>query len=107
MSAYLVLGIAFAAALASPLGGLIALWRKPTTLFVSLALGFASGVLLATISFEMVPKALELSSLVMTIIGFIGGFLAVYALDLFINRGMLAGEQAEQKQAVERFHRRH
>jgi ZIP family zinc transporter len=97
MSAYLVLGVAVAAALASSLGGLISLWRKPTTFFMSLALGFASGVLLATISFEMAPKALELSSLVMTIIGFIGGFAAVYALDLFINRGKLVGQKAEQK----------
>jgi len=107
MSQYLVLGIAAAAALASPLGGLIALWRPPTTLFMSLALGFASGVLLATISFEMLPQALELSSLATAVIGFIAGFLAVYALDFFINRGMLAGEKAEQKGKVERFHRQH
>ena len=107
MSVYLVLGIALAAALASPVGGLISLWLKPTTLFMSLALGFASGVLLATISFEMVPRALEMSSLLSTISGFTGGFLAVYGLDLFINRGKLVGEKAEQKQAVERFHRHH
>jgi zinc transporter, ZIP family len=107
MSAIFVLGIAIAAALASPVGGLISLWRMPTTLFMSLALGFASGVLLATISFEMVPKALELSSLVLTIVGFVGGFIAVYALDLFIARGKLVGEKAEQKQAVESYHWRH
>jgi zinc transporter, ZIP family len=107
MSAYLVLGIAVAAALASPLGGLIALWLKPTTLFMSLALGFASGVLLATISFEMLPQALEISSLATAILGFAAGFLAVYGLDLFINRGMLAGKKAAQKTAVSRFHRRH
>jgi ZIP family zinc transporter len=107
MSAFMVLGIAVVAALASPLGGLISLRRQPTTLFMSLALGFASGVLLATISFEMVPKALELSSLAMTIVGFTGGFIAVYALDLSINHGKLVGEKAEQKPAVERFHRSH
>jgi ZIP family zinc transporter len=107
MSAYLVLGIAVAAALASPVGGLISLWRRPTTLFMSLALGFASGVLLATISFEMIPQAVELSSLAMTVVGFVAGFLAVYALDLIINRGRLVGEKAEQKPDVERFHRRH
>jgi ZIP family zinc transporter len=107
MSAYLILGIALAAALASPLGGLIALWRQPTTLFMSLALGFASGVLLATISFEMVPQALELSSLPLAITGFVAGFLAVYGLDLYVNRGKLAGEGAEQKPSVERYHRRH
>jgi len=107
MSAYMVLGVAVAAALASPVGGLISLWRKPTTLLMSLALGFASGVLLATVSFEMMPKALELTSLPMTIAGFGSGFVAVYGLDLFINRGKLAGEKADQNATVERFHRRH
>ena len=58
-----IIAIAGAAALAPPVGGLIALWRKPTTLFMSVALGFASGVLLATICFEMLPQALEMSSL--------------------------------------------
>lgn len=107
MSATVVFGIAIAAALASPLGGLISLWRMPTTLFMSLALGFAGGVLLGTISFEMMPKALELSSFLWTVTGFIGGFLAVYTLDLFINRGQLVGKSAEQKETVDRFHRRH
>lgn len=36
---------------------------KPTTLFMSVALGFASGVLLATICFSMLPQALESGSL--------------------------------------------
>jgi ZIP family zinc transporter len=107
MSAYLILGIALAAALASPIGGLIALWCKPTTLFMSLALGFASGVLIATITFEMLPQALELSSLPLTVLGFAGGFLAVYGLDLYVNRGEVAGDGADQKPAVDRFHRRH
>jgi ZIP family zinc transporter len=47
---------------ASPIGGLIALWHKPSTLFMSIALGFASGTLLGTISFEVIPQAVELSS---------------------------------------------
>ena len=107
MSPYLILGIAVAAALASPLGGLISLWLAPTTLFMSLALGFASGVLFATISFEMLPQALEAGSLLVAVGGFAGGFLAVYGLDLFINRGRIAGEKAEQRDFVRRFHRRH
>jgi ZIP family zinc transporter len=95
-----------AAAIASPIGGMIALWRKPTSLFMSLALGFASGVLLGTIGFEMMPQALELSSVAVAVAGFVVGFAAVYGFDLFIHRGMLAGEKAEQHGAVERFHRR-
>jgi hypothetical protein len=48
----------------------------------------------------MVPKALEMSSRISTISGFTGGFLAVYRLDLFINRGKLVGEKAEQRPAL-------
>jgi ZIP family zinc transporter len=101
-----VLAIAAVAAVASPIGGLFALWRAPTSLFMSIALGFASGVLLATISFEMVPKALELSSLTIAVAGFVVGFLAIYGFDLFIHRGRVAGEKAQQHAETERFHRR-
>jgi zinc transporter, ZIP family len=101
----MLFAIAGAAALASPAGGLLALWLKPTTLFMSVALGFASGVLLATICFEMLPQALELGSLLLAIGGFTVGFLAVYAFDLFVYRGQLAGEGAAQRSQVERFYR--
>ncbi len=100
-----VLGIAAAAGLASPAGGLVALWRTPTTLFMSTSLGFASGVLLGTIAFEMLPKALELGSAFVAVGGFVAGFAAVYGLDLFVHRGKLAGEKAEQRPRVERFYR--
>ena len=70
----LILAVAASAAVASPVGGLLALWRRPTTFAMALALGFASGVLLATISFEMLPAALELSSLPVAIAGFLVGF---------------------------------
>jgi ZIP family zinc transporter len=100
-----VLAIAGSAALASILGGAIALWRAPTTLFMSLALGFASGILLATITFEMLPLALDLGSLTLATGGFVAGMIAVYALDLFIHRGRLAGEKSQQRPQVERFHR--
>lgn len=63
-----------AAAIASLGGGAVALWRKPTTLFMSIALGFASGVLLATITFSMLPEALTLGSLWLALGGFAAGF---------------------------------
>jgi zinc transporter, ZIP family len=102
-----IAAVAGIAAIASPAGGLIALWRQPTTLFMSMALGFASGVLLATIGFEMVPKALELGSLSVAVAGFVAGFLAVYGFDLFIHRGRLAGKEAQEHRQVERFYWRH
>jgi ZIP family zinc transporter len=102
----LIVSIAAAAAIASPIGGLIALWRAPTTLFMSLALGFASGTLLGTISFEMMPQALQTASIATAVIGFILGFAAVYVFDLFVHRGKVAGPHADQTQEVKRFYRR-
>ncbi|WP_207384197.1 ZIP family metal transporter [Legionella nagasakiensis] len=103
----LVMTIAIVAAIASPVGGLIAIWHKPTTFFMSLALGFASGVLLATASFEMLPQAQELSSLPVTVMGFAVGFILVYAFDLLVHRGKLAGQESEQYLKVRQFYRRH
>jgi ZIP family zinc transporter len=89
-----ILAVAGGAALASPAGGLIALWHRPSTLMMSAALGFASGVLLATIGFEMLPQSLELGgSLPIAIGGFVAGFVAVYGFDLFVHRGVVAGER--------------
>lgn len=102
-----VAAIAAGAAAASLVGGAIALLHRPTTLFMSLSLGFASGVLLATIGFEMLPQALELGSLGTAVAGFATGFGAVYGFDLFIYRGQLAGEASEQRGRVERFYKRH
>ena len=102
-----VLAIAGAAAAASVAGGVIAVVRRPTTLFMSLAFGFASGVLIATVTLEMLPQALELGSLGATTASFSGGFLAMWLFDLYVNRGRVAGELAEQWPQVAAFHRRH
>ncbi|HET9949559.1 MAG TPA: ZIP family metal transporter [Longimicrobiales bacterium] len=101
-----VLAIAGSAAAASVLGGLIAALRGPTTLFMSVALGYASGILLATFAFEMLPQATLLAGLPLAVGGFAAGFAAVYAFDLFVHRGFVAGERSEQRPQVERFYQR-
>jgi ZIP family zinc transporter len=101
-----VLLIAGAAALASVAGGGVALVIRATSLALSLAVGFAGGVLLGAISFEMVPKAREASGIMVTAGAFAGGLALVYALDLFVNRGAVAGEHADQRARVEALHRR-
>jgi zinc transporter, ZIP family len=102
-----ILAIAGGAALASVLGGMLALIRRPTSLAMSMAFGFASGVLIATVTLEMLPKALELTSLGAVAGGFALGFLAIWLFDLFINRWRLAGEHAAQRSQVEAYHRSH
>ena len=69
-------------------------------------MGFAGGVLLGTFAFEMLPSALEMVHLAWVVIGFILGFGAVYLLDLYVNRWEVAGSEADQKERVDRIHRR-
>jgi zinc transporter, ZIP family len=102
-----VVALAGAGALASVLGGLATLWKSPTTLFLSIAVGFAGGVLLGTFAFEMLPKAEEVASLGIALAGFATGFALVFGLDLFVHHGVIAGEQAEQRRWVVRRMRRH
>lgn len=101
-----ITAIAASAAAASVVGGLIALWRKPGTLFMSVTLGFASGVLLATICFEMLPLALRFGSLPVATGGFAAGFAIVYAFDLFVHRGLLAGSKSAERERVASAYRR-
>jgi len=107
-SSFLIFALlALGAAAASPLGGLLSLLIKPSSLMLSLAVGYAGGVLLGAVSFEMAPKALELTHPLIVYGAIVTGVLLVWSFDLYINRGATAGEKADQKHHVRRFHRRH
>jgi ZIP family zinc transporter len=90
-----------AASAAAVLGALLPRWRRPSTLVSSVVLGFAAGVMTGTVAFEMLPEALHLASLLVVSLGFAAGFGTVYALDLVIHRGKVAGEHADQRKRVE------
>lgn len=92
-----VFAIALAAGLASLAGGVAAILLRPSSLFLSIAVGFAGGVLLGTFAFEMLPKALEMSSLIEVTAGFALGFALVYGLDLIINRGLMADPRRSRR----------
>jgi zinc transporter, ZIP family len=83
------------------IGVLLPRWRRPSTLVSSVVLGFAAGVMIGTVTFEILPEALQLASLLVVSLGFAVGFGVVYGLDLFLHRGKVAGERAEQRKAVE------
>ena len=99
-----IVGIAGAAAIASPIG------RS------GCALGYAHDALhvVCTRVRERcparhgrlldAPEALRLTSPPIAVGGFSTGFLAMYAFDLFIHRGQLAGKEAEERPQVERFY---
>lgn len=95
-----LLMLALAGALASPVGGALALWKRPTTLGLSIAVGFAAGALLGAFAFEMLPHAVKSASLPVALAGFVLGFAFIYALDLFVHRGASAGEKASQHDRV-------
>lgn len=101
-----LLAIAAAGALASPVGGALALVRRPTTLALSIAVGFAAGALLGAFAFEMLPKAAKVASLPIALAGFALGFGLLYALDLFVHRGASAGDKAAQRDWVRSVRRR-
>lgn len=101
-----LLMLALAGAIASPIGGALALWKRPTTLGLSIAVGFAAGALLGAFAFEMLPHAVKSASLPIALGGFALGFAFVYALDLFIHRGTSAGEKASQHDRVMSMRRR-
>ncbi|WP_142593407.1 ZIP family metal transporter [Pseudorhizobium endolithicum] len=96
-----VFAIALVAGLASPAGGALAIWLRPSTLLLSVSVGLAAGVLIGTFAFEMMPKALEVSSLPVASFGFALGFALIYGLDFYVNRGMMAGPEAQQRESVE------
>jgi ZIP family zinc transporter len=89
--------VAVAAGIASPIGGAVAIWVKPGVRVMSATLGFAAGVLLATIAFEMLPGALELGRLHLASIGFVVGFALIYAFDLYMHGGILVGEKMRRR----------
>lgn len=102
----LVLVSSGAAAVASVVGGLIALMHRSSTLVTSLAFGFASGALAGTVTLEMIPTALGLGSVTIVVVGFVAGMIALYAFDLLIHGGRIVGEHADQRRIVQRYHRR-
>jgi zinc transporter, ZIP family len=100
-----MIAIAAAAALSNVAGGLFALKQPPTSLFTSIALGFASGLIIATVSLEMIPQAIDIGSTSIAVAGFTAGFIVVYAFELLIHRGQVAGELSDQYEEVEERYR--
>ena len=94
------------AALSSPAGGAVSMLVRPSSLLLSIMSGLAGGVLLGAIGFEMVPSALDHANLVEVAVGFLLGVALVYAFDLFVNRGIMAGHKAEQHDQMRRLQRR-
>ena len=91
--------------MASPLGGWFGSRFRAGTLFLSIAAGLAGGVLLGTFAFQMLPESIAAAGKPATVGGFIAGFMTVYAFDLYLNRGFMAGEGSDEWHKLSRLHR--
>jgi len=91
--------------LASPLGGWFGSRFRAGTLFLSIAAGLAGGVLLGTFAFQMLPESVAAAGKPATVGGFVAGFMTVYAFDLYLNRGFMAGEGSDEWHKLSRLHR--
>jgi zinc transporter, ZIP family len=101
----LVVVISGVAAVASVVGGLLALWHRSSTLISSMAFGVASGALIGAVTLEMLPTALESGGLVVAFIGFAVGMLGLFAFDMVVHGGLMMGEHADQRRIVRLYHR--
>lgn len=69
------------------LGGIIGVkLNKTSNKFLSFILSFAAGLMVAVICFELVPEALEISSLFTTLIGITLGVLMMIICDLIVDK---------------------
>lgn len=91
--------------MASPLGGWFGSRFRAGTLFLSIAAGLAGGVLLGTFAFQMLPESVAAAGKLATVGGFVAGFMMVYAFDLYLNRGFMAGEGSDEWHKLTRLHR--
>ncbi len=69
------------------LGGIIGvIIKRQSNKFLSFILSFASGLMMAVICFDLLPEALEISSITQVIIGTIIGIIAMIACDILVEK---------------------
>ena len=81
----------FIAGVSTALGVVVLLiFGKPKEKFLAMLLGFAGGIMLAISVFELLPEAVVLSSMTISIISFIFGALMMFGLDKLIPHSHLS-----------------
>ncbi len=81
-----LLGLFFGT-IGTTIGGLIGTFSKRSSnKFLSFVLSFASGLMLAVVSFSLIPEALEISSIYMSLLGMIIGIIAMIICDILVDK---------------------
>jgi len=69
------------------IGGIIGVcFKKTSNKFLSFILAFASGLMLAIICFDLIPEAMQISSIVNVILGIIFGIIAMIVCDILVQK---------------------
>ena len=83
-----------AGTLGTGLGGLMAIFLcKIRASQLSALLGFSAGIMLAIVSFELMPRALEIGGIFVGIVGLIMGAILMAGVDLLLPHWHLTGEK--------------
>ncbi len=69
------------AGLATGLGGLLVLLRRPSRRFCAFCMGFAAGIMLLLSFLELMIESIEISGILVAAAGFVGGSLTMFTLD--------------------------
>ncbi|MGI6344021.1 MAG: ZIP family metal transporter [Bacillota bacterium] len=65
-------------------GGLVVIFGRPSTRFLSTMLGLAGGIMLAISAFDLIPEAYEMGGTWLTVVGIALGAAIIYGLDLVL-----------------------
>lgn len=69
------------------IGGIIGISLKRTSnKFLSFILSFASGLMLAIVCFDLIPEAMEISSIINVIVGIVLGIIAMIFCDILVQK---------------------
>lgn len=81
-----LLGLFFGT-IGTTIGGMIGIFSKRNSnKFLSFILAFASGLMLAVICFDLIPEAMEISSIYTTILGIVLGIIIMVACDNLVQK---------------------
>ena len=80
-----LLGLFFGT-IGTTLGGIIGIFTKRNSnKFLSFVLAFASGLMLAVVCFDLIPEALEMTSVIIVLLGIILGIITMIGCDVLVS----------------------
>lgn len=80
------------------IGGIIGIcFKKTSNKFLSFILSFASGLMLAIVCFDLIPEAMEISTIINVVIGIAVGIIAMIICDILVQKKFNTKNQINMK----------